>query len=126
MTVLGPSLASAVKSSRGLYKFLKPIADSYANLAGYRQHGLKYDDILIEENKSVQKALGRLTERESYDRAYRHRLASMASISHAVLPKAQWVPKEADTRYLVPLVKEVEAEEAERSLWDNAIPTKKH
>lgn len=41
------------------------------------------------------KALGRLTERESYDRAYRHRLASMASISHAVLPKAQWVPKEA-------------------------------
>ena len=55
MSVLGFSLASSLKSSRGLYKFLKPIADSYANLAGYRQHGMKYDDLLIEENPTVQK-----------------------------------------------------------------------
>lgn len=55
MSALGPSLASAVKNSRGLYGFLKPLADKYANLAGYRQHGLKYDDILIEENDVVQK-----------------------------------------------------------------------
>jgi len=55
MSALGPSFASAVKNSRGLYGFLKPLADKYANLAGYRQHGLKYDDILIEENDVVQK-----------------------------------------------------------------------
>lgn len=55
MSALGPSLASSVKSSRGLYSFLKPLADKYAQLAGYRQHGLKYDDILIEENDVVQK-----------------------------------------------------------------------
>lgn len=55
MSVLGPSFASTVKSSRGLYRFVKPIADRYASLAGYRAHGLKYDDILIEETNTVQK-----------------------------------------------------------------------
>ena len=55
MSVLGPSFASAVKSSRGLYKFVKPLADRYASLASYRAHGLKYDDILIEESNTVQK-----------------------------------------------------------------------
>lgn len=62
MSVLGPSLASSVKSSRGLYKFLKPLADKYASLSGYRAHGLKYDDILIEENLTVRKvSIGRAT-----------------------------------------------------------------
>lgn len=55
MSVLGPSFAKQIKSSRGLYRFLKPIADKYSSLAGYRSHGLKYDDILIEENAVVQK-----------------------------------------------------------------------
>lgn len=60
MSVLGFSLAGSLKSNRGLYKFLKPIADSYANLAGYRQHGMKYDDLLIEENPTVQKVSRRV------------------------------------------------------------------
>lgn len=55
MSVLGFSLAQQLKASRGLYKMLKPLADRYANLAGYRQHGMKYDDLLIEENPTVQK-----------------------------------------------------------------------
>lgn len=55
MSVLRPSFASQVKSSRGLYKILKPLADRYASLAGYRAHGLKYDDILIEETNTVKK-----------------------------------------------------------------------
>lgn len=55
MSVLGPSIAKQVKASRGLYKLIKPVADAYASLAGYRQHGLKYDDLLIEENPVVQK-----------------------------------------------------------------------
>lgn len=36
-------------------------------------------------------ALGRLSERESYDRAFRHRTAHMCAIAHEELPKAQWV-----------------------------------
>ncbi|CEQ42731.1 SPOSA6832_04582, partial [Sporobolomyces salmonicolor] len=118
MSVLGPSFASTIKQSRGLYKFLKPLADKYASLAGYRQHGLKYDDILIEESAVVQKALNRLTERESYDRAFRLRTASMCAIAHEELPKDQWVKKEEDDRYLKPLITEVEAENAERVKWD--------
>lgn len=37
------------------YPIMKRIADKYANLCGYRQHGLKYDDLLCEENPIVQK-----------------------------------------------------------------------
>ncbi len=52
---LGPSLAPQVRASRGLYKLLKPVADAYSSLSGYRRVGLKYDDILIEETPLVQK-----------------------------------------------------------------------
>ncbi|SGY72367.1 BQ5605_C005g03163 [Microbotryum silenes-dioicae] len=165
MTVLGPSLYKQVQASKGLYKFLKPFADRFASVAGYRAHGLKYDDILIEENPTVQKlrrkrarcrrarphtfvlaprrdrtshtgcaeyaniatdstpthlqALGRLSERESYDRAFRLRTASMCAIAHQELPKDKWVPKDQDVRYLKPLVAEIEQEAAERATWDS-------
>lgn len=42
---LGPSLAPAIKANRGLYKWLKPIANWYAGVSGYRRVGLKYDDL---------------------------------------------------------------------------------
>lgn len=45
MSSLGPSLAGYVKSSRTLSKYVKPLAIWYANLSGYRQMGLKYDDL---------------------------------------------------------------------------------
>lgn len=55
---LGPSLFQQVKASRSLYSFLKPVANAYANLSGYRKVGLKYDDILQEESPIVQKVSG--------------------------------------------------------------------
>jgi hypothetical protein len=39
----------------GLYKSLKPLANAYAQITGYRQHGLRYDDLIIEEREDVQK-----------------------------------------------------------------------
>ena len=48
MTVLGPlgpSLAPAIRRSRSLYAWFKPMADWYANVSGYRKMGLKYDDL---------------------------------------------------------------------------------
>ena len=42
---LGPSLASNLKRNRGLYRWIKPFADWYAGVAGYRKIGLKYDDL---------------------------------------------------------------------------------
>lgn len=74
---------------RSLYRPMKKLADKYADICGYRQHGLKYDDLIIEENETVQKALKRLTPREEYDRAYRLRVASQLSVLHHPLPKEQ-------------------------------------
>jgi ubiquinol-cytochrome c reductase subunit 7 len=42
---LGPSLAPQIRSSRSLYAWVKPIANWYANVTGYRRMGLKYDDL---------------------------------------------------------------------------------
>jgi hypothetical protein len=42
---LSLSFAPYVKSSRTLLRWLKPIATWYANAAGYRKYGFKYDDL---------------------------------------------------------------------------------
>ena len=42
---LGLSLAPYVQSSRTLSKWITPIANWYANAAGYRKYGFKYDDL---------------------------------------------------------------------------------
>ena len=42
---LGLSFAPYVRSSRTLSKWLKPVANWYANLSGYRRVGLLYDDL---------------------------------------------------------------------------------
>jgi len=80
---------------------------------------LKYDDLLVEERDDVQKALGRLNTREGYDRAFRIKRASHASIVHSDLPKDQWVSASEDKRYLKPHVLEVVNEDTERQKWDN-------
>ncbi|EKM55722.1 uncharacterized protein PHACADRAFT_144432 [Phanerochaete carnosa HHB-10118-sp] len=121
MTIFGPlglSLAQTVKANRGLYKWVKPFADWYAGVAGYRKIGLKYDDLLVEEREDVQRALTRLTDREAYDRAFRFKRASQMSIVHDVLPKEQWIPASEDKRYLKPHVQNVVAEDEERRIWD--------
>ncbi|GAA5860632.1 hypothetical protein JCM8547_005482 [Rhodosporidiobolus lusitaniae] len=120
MSILGPSFAKQVKQSRGLYSLLKPLADRYAQLAEFRSYGLKYDDILIEESQVAKKALGRLSEREAYDRAFRLRTASMCSIAHEELPKDKWIKPSEDVRYLKPHVLEIEAEAADRAALDSA------
>ena len=40
------------------------------------------------------KALGRLTEREAYDRQYRFKRASQASVVHDNIPKEEWIKPE--------------------------------
>lgn len=42
---LGLSFAPQVQKSRTLHRYFKPFADWYAQIAGYRQMGLKYDDL---------------------------------------------------------------------------------
>lgn len=49
------SFAKYIQSSPTLLKFFKPVANAYAQTAGYRQFGLRYDDLLEEENAQAQK-----------------------------------------------------------------------
>ncbi|UZJ52840.1 hypothetical protein CBS101457_002160 [Exobasidium rhododendri] len=121
----GLSLAKFIKSSPALNRMIQPVAKAYANAAGYRQMGLRYDDLVREEDETVQKALGRLSERESYDRAFRLKQAIQLSLMHRELPKEQWLKPEQDTRYLTPLINEVKGEEAERAAWDTVKVEKK-
>ncbi|KAF7777501.1 hypothetical protein Agabi119p4_3573 [Agaricus bisporus var. burnettii] len=95
---MGVSLAPYIRSSKTLMNWVKPLANWYANVAGYRKYGFKYDDLLVEENDTVQRALGRLTPRQGYDRAYRLKRASHASVLHAPLDKSEWTPASEDVR----------------------------
>ncbi|EPT05878.1 cytochrome bd ubiquinol oxidase [Fomitopsis schrenkii] len=122
---LGPSLAPAILKNRGLYRWVKPIANWYADLSGYRKVGYKYDDLIMEERDDVQRAINRLTPREAYDRQFRLKQASHCSVLHDVLPKEKWTKAEEDVRYLKPHVESVEQEELERRAWDNMVVSKK-
>jgi ubiquinol-cytochrome c reductase subunit 7 len=122
---LGPSLAPHVKSSRVLYRWVKPIADWYANAAGYRKLGFKYDDLLIEERDNVQRALQRLSKNEQYDRVFRLKRASQASVLHAPLSAREWTKAEEDVRYLKPHVEDVVKEDTERKMWDTLVLERK-
>jgi len=42
---LGFSLAPYIRSSRTLSRWIKPVANWYVNLAGYRRLGFVYDDL---------------------------------------------------------------------------------
>jgi len=122
---LSLSLAPYIRSSRTLTKWVTPIANWYAGAMGYRKYGFKYDDLLVEENPQVQRALKRLTLRENYDRAYRLKRASQASVLHAPLAKSEWTPVSEDVRYLEPHVSDVMKEDQERKTWDTLVVERK-
>ncbi|TIA89473.1 hypothetical protein E3P99_02049 [Wallemia hederae] len=112
------SLAPYIKG--GLRKTLEPFAKGYLNLAGFKQVGLRYDDLIQEENDQMQKALGRLSPREEYDRAWRLRRAINQSIQHKDLPAEQWSEEDpAQQRYLTDRIEQVTTEYNERQLFDN-------
>ncbi|KAI3625300.1 hypothetical protein CBS9595_000661 [Malassezia furfur] len=120
------SFAKYIQSSPTLLKFFKPVANAYAQTAGYRQFGLRYDDLLEEENAQAQKAISRLESREAYDRVYRFRRAVQCSILQRPLAKEEWTTPENDIRYLTPLLKEIQRADDEREAWDTASVKKTH
>ncbi|WWD21306.1 hypothetical protein CI109_105790 [Kwoniella shandongensis] len=121
---LGPSLAPWIRQRPTLQKFWARWSNWYKNAAGYRQKGYLYDDLIPEENPTVQKAISRLPANVSYDRVYRMRRGLIQSMLHTSLPKEQWTKAEKDERYLTPLIEQVVAEEKEREEWDTMIVEK--
>lgn len=66
----------------------------------------------------MQTALSRLDAKARYDRIFRIRRAVQCSLSHKLLPKAEWTKPDADHRYLSPIIALVEAEQAEKAALD--------
>ncbi|KAJ4160038.1 uncharacterized protein LMH87_007971 [Akanthomyces muscarius] len=120
------SLAPFVLRRPWLTKMLMPAATWYANAAGYRKLGLRFDDLLEEEREAVQIAIRRLSSQESYDRIYRIRRATQCSYQHKLLPKEDWTTAEEDTPYLRNIIAQVEAELAEKDALDSMTVIKKH
>ncbi|CAG8585923.1 1872_t:CDS:2, partial [Acaulospora morrowiae] len=118
LTMSYPTLYNTIKNNRFLHRYLKPLADYYANLSGYRQLGLRYDDIIIEENSTVQEALRRLSPQETDLRNIRIRNAYQLSLTHKILPKEKWTKPEEDVRFLTPIIEQVAFEEAERESFE--------
>ncbi|KAK4934031.1 hypothetical protein LTR28_010974 [Elasticomyces elasticus] len=138
-----PSFANAIIKRPWLKRWMTPIANWYADAAGYRKLGLRAaadspvllyraDDLIPEESEVVLLALKRLSPKESYDRVFRMRRAFQCSLSHQLLPKnEQTKPEEVrtavltwpcttefdklqDYQYLTPIIREIEAERNER------------
>ncbi|KAK8056882.1 ubiquinol-cytochrome c reductase subunit 7 [Apiospora rasikravindrae] len=121
-----PSLAPFVMKRPWLRNMLKPVANWYSNAAGYRQLGLRADDLILEEDEQVLKALKRLPPQEAYDRVYRLRRAVQCSVTAKILPKEQWTKPEEDKPYLKPLIEQLKAEEKEKEDLDSLTIIKNH
>ncbi|KAI1107094.1 14 kDa subunit of cytochrome bd ubiquinol oxidase [Jackrogersella minutella] len=121
-----PSLAPFVLKRPWLLKLFKPLSTWYTGAAGYRQLGLRADDLIVEENERVIKALKRLPQKEAYDRVYRLRRAFQCSTTHKLLPKDQWTKPEEDAPYLQPLIDQIYAEEKEKDALDSMTIIKSH
>ncbi|KAL1997888.1 hypothetical protein VTN02DRAFT_502 [Thermoascus thermophilus] len=116
-----PSFANFVVKRPSLNRWLMPIAEWYTNAAGYRRLGLRYDDLIPEENEVVQTAIKRLPPKEAYDRVFRLRRAFQCSLSHTLLPPEEHTKPEEDREYLSPIIREVEKERKERADLDALI-----
>jgi ubiquinol-cytochrome c reductase subunit 7 len=97
-----------------------PAAKFFCAYAGYREMGLKFDDLIHEENPVVEKALARLPKDEIYARNFRMLTAVQCGITHHLLPAEKAVKPSEDKPYLLPYLLELEAEIAEREQLDNA------
>ncbi|EFY86396.1 Cytochrome b-c1 complex subunit 7 [Metarhizium acridum] len=122
----GYSLAPFILRRPWLANMVMPAANWYANAAGYKKLGLRYDDLVEEERESTQIALKRLSPKESYDRIYRIRRSVQCSYQHKLLPKDQWTKPEEDTPYLRDIIAQVDTELAEKDALDSMTVTKRH
>ncbi|KAI2606085.1 cytochrome b-c1 complex subunit 7 [Hypoxylon fragiforme] len=120
------SLAPFVLKRPWLRNLLTPAASWYVNLAGYRKLGLRFDDLVVEEDEDVLKALKRLPPQVAYDRVYRLRRAFQCSTTHKLLPKEEWTKDEEDVPYLAPIIEQIRAEQKEKNDLDTLTIVRNH
>lgn len=112
-------ISDYILSRPTLSKIVVPAAKAFCAYAGYREMGLKFNDLLLEETPVMQKAIARLPADESYARAYRMITAHQLSLSHDLLPPNKAVKPEEDNHYLIPYILEAEKEAFEKHELDN-------
>lgn len=100
-----------------------PASQAFTKVAGYRELGLKTEDLFAEENEVVSTALRRLPPDVSYKRVYRIAVAFQASLTQQLAPPADRIKPEEDTSYLVKHLLEAEAQIHEREELDNLTVT---
>jgi len=105
-------------SASGVQKFFNAFRSWYVYAAGYRQMGLRADDLHMEENHDVTAALSRLPENDQYLRIFRIKRALDLTMKHQILAKEDWTKPEEDELYLTPMIEKVVAERKEREQWD--------
>ena len=125
------SLTSVVKATDFvlktpiLAKIFVPLGKLYCQYSGYRQMGLRFDDLICEESDVMQTAIRRLPPSEVYARNFRMITAHQCAFTHHLLPENKQLKPEDDIPYLTPYILEAEAEAAEKELLDNIVVTPK-
>ncbi|KAJ1729207.1 Cytochrome b-c1 complex subunit 7 [Coemansia sp. BCRC 34490] len=113
------SVARVLQNNTAFRAIVRPLANTWVNLSGYRRLGLRYDDLLREETPIIQEAISRLSRDEIDARNFRHRRAFQLSLSHQELPSPQWTKPQDDYKYLQPLIEDVRLEQAERDAFNS-------
>lgn len=108
-----------ILKSPKLSRFCVPVATKFVELSGYRKLGLRYNDLIAEENPIVQTAISRIPEGESYARNFRIIRAHQQELTHHLLPRNEWIKAQEDVPYLLPYILEAEAEATEKADLDN-------
>ena len=90
----------------------------YVYASGYRQLGLRADDLHMEENSDVSTAISRLSESDQNFRLFRIKRALDLSLKHNILPREEWTTEAEDQLYLTPLIEQAKAERKEREYYD--------
>ncbi|XBW37410.1 hypothetical protein QEN19_002990 [Hanseniaspora menglaensis] len=108
-----------INSSPALKGIFAPLKTGFIYLSGYRELGLKMNDLLHEENDIVETALRRLPKEEQYARIYRIVQSHQLELAHHVLPKAKQMIAENDNNYLLPYLLEAEEAAREKEELDN-------
>lgn len=112
-------VSNFILSRPTLAKVFVPAAKAFTKYAGYREMGLKFNDLLLEETPVMQKAISRLPADLSYSRVYRLITAHQLSLSNELLPANKAVKPEEDDHYLIPYILEAEKEAFEKAELDN-------
>ncbi|XP_028400528.1 cytochrome b-c1 complex subunit 7-like [Dendronephthya gigantea] len=116
MAYISRRFASQLSSGQRMFNAFR---EWYVNACGYRQLGLRKDDLMNEEDTpELTEAVRRLPEEEQNLRLFRIKRALDLSMKHQLLPKEEWTKPEEDVEYLSPILDSVIEERKERERWN--------